>query len=141
MQALNSGGLVLNALAFGMVVLSISWHSGHVILALVTAIPYAIMGLVHFYLCRFSSQRIAAFLASIVVCAIGVWISIFYLRIPAGETSPGMALGYFLIVIYGGPVALLALVICAVIQRAHSFQSKPRPLPHTPTAEKGENVV
>jgi len=124
-----------------MVVLSIAWHSGHVILALICAVPYAVMGLVHFYLCRFSSQRIAAFLASVIVCAMGIWVSIFYLQIPVGETSPGMGFGYAVFVIYAGVVALVALAICSIIQRVAWHRSRPRPHTQTDMAENSEHVV
>ena len=145
MQALNASGLAANALGFGTVVVGILRHASVndalLILVLFTAIPYAVMALVHLYLCRFVSQRIIAFLASVIVGAFGIWVSISYLRIPIGETSPGMGFGWVLIVIYAGAVALVALAICAIIQRIAWLNSRPRPHTGTDTVGNSDNVV
>src|SRR5262245_19297832 len=89
------------------------------ILALTLALPYVAMGLIHLHLSNFKSQRIVSFLASVICCVVGVGISSTYLMTPIGATSPGMGVGYFLIAVYAGVVALVALVVCAFIQRAH----------------------
>ena len=144
-QALNAAGLAANALGFGIVVISILRHASVndaiLILVAFTAIPYAVMVLVHLYLCRFASQRITAFLASLIVSAIGIWLSIPYLKLPVGETSPGMGFGWVLIVIYAGAVALAALAICAIIQRVVWLNSQPRAHVGTDTAKNSEHVV